>query len=148
MPAWGVTQAILHDPQRPEVPGDCMRAATASLLELPLDAVPHFVTFLWWQPAAELWARGRGLTMRYADVATPADIPLFRHILCGRSPREISHCVVAEEGRVVWDPHPSRAGLATVTDAWWFEPWPHEDDHCWTCGTPTSATSPDDGGEA
>lgn len=36
-----VDQTILHDPQTGAI-GNCMQAAIASLLDLPLDAVPHF----------------------------------------------------------------------------------------------------------
>lgn len=135
--AWGVTQTILHDPYHPDVPGNCLQAAIASLLGLPLNAVPHFVTFTWWVGAIELWARGRGLHFRAAKVADAGEIPLFRHILSGQTERGISHVVIAEEGWVVWDPHPSRAGLTSVDTAWWFEPlddYPDEAKKCCLCG--------------
>lgn len=39
-----VDQAVMHDPDDPDaVPGDCTRAVVASLLDLPLEAVPHVV---------------------------------------------------------------------------------------------------------
>lgn len=137
---WGVTQTVLYTPESAAlgVQGNCLQAAVASLLKMPLDAVPHFSAFLWWIGAAELWARGLhpALTFRSAKVEGVDDIPLFRHILCGPSPRGVSHSVIAEEGRVVWDPHPTRAGLTGVTDAYWFEPLadhPDEGKHCPLC---------------
>lgn len=132
MPIWGVTQTILMNPDlnAKGVYGNCLQAAVASLLAVPLDAVPHFSAFLWWTGAMELWARGfhhsgvsGGLVARTVEVSTPDEIPLLRHVLSGPSPRGVSHSVVAEEGQVVWDPHPSRAGLVGVTQALWFEPW-------------------------
>lgn len=141
---WGVTQTILADAEQMErgVYGNCLQAAVASVLAVPLDAVPHFSAFLWWTGALELWARGfrkggstSGLVARTAPVGSPDDIPLFRHVLSGMSPRGVQHSVVAEEGQVIWDPHPSRAGLVATQDAMWFEP---RSDHpglgCALCG--------------
>jgi hypothetical protein len=127
-----VTQTILYDPemQKLGVYGNCLQAAVASLLDRPLDSVPHFSLFLWWNGALELWARGEDLTVHTKDTDT---IPERRCIVGGKSPRGVAHVVIGEGGKVAWDPHPSRAGLTTVTDVMWFEPWKHEGD-CPTCG--------------
>lgn len=116
-----VTQTILADPelQKQGVYGNCFQAAVASLLDLPLDAVPHFAAFEWWPQAVQLWAWGRGLRMVGERTQT---IPERACIVGGRSPRGFAHVVVAEGGVIVWDPHPSRDGLTTVEDATWFEP--------------------------
>lgn len=75
-----VDQRILPDPQRGNGhdadgnAGDCQRAAVASILELPLDEVPHFVAYphpehdpladewgpRWWREQRR-WLRTRGL---------------------------------------------------------------------------------------
>lgn len=130
-----VTQTILHEPvlSYQGIYGNCLQAAIASFLGLPLDAVPHFVLFAWYKPALELWARGRGMTVR--EKATTG-IPGFPCIVGGASERGIEHVCIAAGGRIVWDVHPSRAGLVTITDAMWFEPWPDEDRTCWMCDTP------------
>lgn len=36
------------------------------------------------------------------------------HVMFGPNPGGVSHCVVGRMGTVVWDPNPSRAGLAAV----------------------------------
>jgi hypothetical protein len=128
-----VTQTILYDPERNAagIYGNCMQAAVASLLDLEMDAVPHFAQFLWFPAAIELWARGRGLTRRVVQTDV---IPQERCIVGGLSPRGVSHVCVAEGGRIIWDPHPSRAGLDTIVDAWFFDVWAHDDLGCWACG--------------
>lgn len=119
-----VTQTILADPDLAAqgVYGNCLQAAVASVLNLPLDAVPHFVLFTWWPAALELWARGRGLL----TVVEQTDmIPDRLCIVGGKSPREGDHAVVGQHGRIVWDPHPSRTGLASIRDVTYFVPWDH-----------------------
>ena len=126
------TQTILHG-DHPDVPGNCLQTAVACLLDRPLDSVPHFVTFLWWPAALELWARGEGLTVHTEDTTT---IPERRCIVGGRSERGVAHVVIGEGGQVVWDPHTSRSGLVTITDVMWFEKWDHRESSCWACGKP------------
>ena len=54
------TQTIfVNDPRG--IPGDCMRTAVASLLDMPTEAVPHFVLFEDWFGAFSLWLNGHGL---------------------------------------------------------------------------------------
>lgn len=128
-----VTQTILYDPElnAQGVYGNCLQAAIASALSLSLDAVPHFGAFTWWEPAARLWLRGRGLDWRTA----PA-IPAGRSIVIGPTIRETGdHAVVGDDGRVVWDPHPSGAGLTSVKRVLAFEDWPGpEPSRCVCCG--------------
>lgn len=118
----GLTQTILATPELVEqgVYGNCMQAAVATVLRKPMDAVPHFGAFAWWPGALRLWLRGEGLD--YTVVKAPP-IPQGRAMLCGRSPRGYAHAVVSEGGEVVWDPHPSRAGLTVVTGAYVIHEW-------------------------
>lgn len=41
--------------EEPAKSGNCLQAATASILEIPLDDVPHFLSFgnLWWEKYCE-----------------------------------------------------------------------------------------------
>lgn len=105
-----VTQTILHgDPQGRQ--GNCLQAAVASLLDLRLDDVPHFVELDgdWVQHLVD-WAAGRGWSVTYARPDSP--VPLG--IACGPSPRGVHHAVVMRDGAVAWDPHPSRDGLLKI----------------------------------
>lgn len=119
-----------------DIPGNCTQAAIASLLGLPLDAVPHFLLFKGvWDSALTAWLSTRGLTLRVwttSDAwaegwrqlgvevapleAAPAEGLL---LLSGPSPRgDFLHLVVGERSRtfdgwaLVWDPHPDSDGLA------------------------------------
>lgn len=114
-----VTQSILHDPANKDVFGNCLQACVASVMKLPINAVPHFAQFLWWPMALELWVRGHDLTCKGERTAT---IPERLCIVGGQSPRGVDHVVVGYGGEVVWDPHPSREGLVSIRDATWFEP--------------------------
>lgn len=120
------SQTILATPELVEqgVYGNCMQAAVATILRKPLDAVPHFGAFSYWPGALRLWLRGEGLD--YTHVKAPP-IPQERAMLCGQSPRGYAHAVVSEGGAVVWDPHPSRDGLTTVTGAYLIHEWDTSD---------------------
>jgi hypothetical protein len=120
-PVTEVTQTLLYGPEGEArgVYGNCLQAAVASALGLDLDAVPHFAAFAWWEPAARLWLRGRGLDWRAVD-----GIPAGRSIVVGSTVRATGdHAVVGDDGKVAWDPHPSRAGLAEVKRSYVLEAW-------------------------
>lgn len=103
------TQTIfVNDPRG--IPGDCMRAAVASLLDLPAEAVPHFALFDApgaWFNAFQLWLAGRDLRIR----AMAAYQVTTRCLAIGMSPRGVEHIVVWGPTGLVHDPHPSRAGI-------------------------------------
>jgi hypothetical protein len=128
-----VTQTILYSPDREArgVYGNCLQSAIASALGLELDAVPHVGAFAWWEPAARLWLRGRGLDWRMVP-----GIPSGRSIVVGSTLRGTGdHAVVGDDGKVARDPHPSRAGLTEVKRAYVLEPWPTgEPSPCVCCG--------------
>lgn len=117
----GVTQTILHDPELGTI-GNCMQAAVATLLGLPLGDVPHFAAIEGdWGAAFKAWCLGRQLlwiSLGVMDV--PDDMPC---ILCGKSPRGIEHCTVGRGLDTVWDPHPSRDGLTTISEVWVLAPY-------------------------
>lgn len=114
----GATQTILAG-REDGVPGNCVQAAVATVLGLPIEAVPHFLLWEHWNHALSEWLmeRGYGLRCRFTS-----EIPDERCIVAGRSPRGISHVCVAEGGEIIWDPHPDRTGLVAVDEAWTFIP--------------------------
>lgn len=108
--------------------GECVRAAYATLLDLPIEAVPRF------DPAAlapgeeqiereRRWLASIGYELH--EVAVPPEEKLpqevidqtppdVEHLMSGWSPRGLCHRVVGRGGRLLWDPHPSREGLVTI----------------------------------
>lgn len=95
-----------HTP--PHDAGNCLQACIASLLELPLDDVPHFVADGdgWWSALLD-WLRCRGFWV--AETVDPSPGLGFAG---GKSPRgDWGHAVVTDGPDIAHDPHPSRAGL-------------------------------------
>lgn len=102
--------------------GNCFSACVASLLEIPVEEVPYFMGDAapdeevdWFTPFLA-WLRPRGLW------AIPVPLgngwkPEGLCILSGKSPRgKFMHSVVAHGLDVVFDPHPSRAGVESKVD--------------------------------
>lgn len=120
-------QEYLHDPENGSV-GDCWRACIASVIGRPIAEVPHFVRDHGdegWFEATNAWlAEHVGQTFLYYDGEHAARAerrhevtPREYVLLDGKSPRgDWYHVVVADAvtGEVVHDPHPSRAGLASI----------------------------------
>lgn len=123
-----IDQEFIHRPEIGQY-GDCQRAVIASLLELPISEVPHFLQLangdpsVYWE-GLQAFCRSRG----YAYMTVPArsgalfcgdDGPIY-HEISGPSPRGngVFHAVVGCNGDVVFDPHPSRAGLAGDPATW------------------------------
>lgn len=118
---------------RPEIGqhGDCQRAVIASLLELPIEDVPHFL-----QEAkgddADFWDRLQGFcrSKGFAYLTVPArcgaafygDCEGVYHEISGPSPRGngVFHAVVGCDGQIIFDPHPSRSGLTGDPAEWHF----------------------------
>ena len=112
-----VTQSILHgDPSGR--PGDCLRAAVASLLELPLDSVPHFIEWDDWDERLRDFCIAHG----YQPILRGRDAHVAYGMAWGPSERGVRHAVCWIDGAIAWDPHPSRAGLERVTELIAFEP--------------------------
>ncbi len=118
-----VTQRTVGWPE-----GECVRASHATILDMDIDDVPPL------DPAtADMigvdqdrlereWLASIGLGL--IEISVPPDqsipdevlgcMPEVPHFMSGISPRGHGHRVVGVGGRVVWDPHPSRAGLTSV----------------------------------
>ena len=109
--------------------GDCQRAVIASLLDLPISDVPHFLqeangnSGSFWE-GIQAFCRKQG----YVYLTVPArcgaaffgDDGNVYHEISGPSPRGggLFHAVVGCNGDIVFDPHPSREGLAGDPAKW------------------------------
>ena len=95
--------------------GNCLQACIASVLELELDDVPNFMERrgdLWQEAVKDFLAR---FDLDFIDIAVQSEVyvPSGFHLIAGESQRGLFHSVVGLNGRLVHDPHPSRAGLQT-----------------------------------
>lgn len=109
--------------------GDCQRAVIASLLDLPIADVPHFLqeakgdAYDFWKGIRD-FCRSHGFL--YVRMKGDCFEVLFSdkvyHQITGPSPRGggIYHAVVGCNGRVVHDPHPSKDGLAGDPSTWTY----------------------------
>jgi hypothetical protein len=123
-PVRQVTQTILYQSGEDQpVPGNCLQAAVASLLDRGLDQVPHFITRPDWLQYLVDWGREQG----YLVIGRPPET-VRAGIAYGPSPRGARHAVVYSDGRTVWDPHPSRAGLVSISGVIAWEPLGEEAD--------------------
>ena len=89
--------------------GNCFAACVATLLELPLEAVPDFKGDGWYDAWLE-WLKPRNLTFINFRI-DPGDSwrPPGYSLLAADSPRgKWLHSVVCKDGEIVWDPHPER----------------------------------------
>lgn len=127
--------------------GSCLATCFASVLDLPLEAVPNFILFQHSWEAIKLWSAERRLVYHFSgQVGTDEPVRCFSDE-CGNAPRPSSGLVVAggmspretpdgmamghavvwdlDAGRCAWDPHPSRAGLdGPPLRFYWFTPAP------------------------
>lgn len=99
--------------------GNCWQACVASMLDVPLDQVPHFV-----QDSGENWYNDtRKFVVEHSGMDFGCFVPGFPHhtepgnyvIGSGPSPRgDFLHAVILDgiTGELVHDPHFSRDGLA------------------------------------
>ena len=99
--------------------GNCVQAAIASILELPLDMVPVL-------PGGDLitlnrWLKQRQLGFFWLDAEADfvPDVPFC--LARGVSPRGLKHAIVCNfRGEMVHDPHPSRAGVEKILQYGYF----------------------------
>lgn len=118
--------------------GDCVRAVIASLLELPLADVPHFVQedadggLNWWVHITN-WLHTRGLALYAVDPAEPGLAPRRgeHYWVSGASPRgylgegvcTVLHAVIYRDEQLAHDPHPDGGGVVTVNERWAIRPF-------------------------
>lgn len=109
--------------------GNCFSACVASILELPLKEVPYFMDHGEdWLAAFGKWLQERGMTaicLNIQDMEEWVEKTLGIYILSGLSPRAPTppdpklhlHSVVARGNSIIHDPHYSRSGLLSHSDA-------------------------------
>lgn len=130
------TQTHTGTPDDP-VPGNCVQAAVASLLDLPLEAVPHFALFgNRFGAAVKLWLKAHNLRLHVftdslllldhwgiKDVTTSrlSEHPDGELLVAHGASREGQwrHTVLWQGGVMVHDPNPSGRGLAGEPDEFW-----------------------------
>lgn len=110
--------------------GNCTSACFASLLDVPIELVPHFGSDAAWCERLRQWLRPQGYDAMFwlIEAGPPWQsvagtwrfvsdtyVPEGYYILGGQSPRG-PHAVVAKGHEIVFDPHPSRAGLLSIED--------------------------------
>lgn len=110
-------------------PGNCLRAAIASVLEIDIDSIPKFEDMgdnPDWFVEFRKWSResGYGIVNVYPQSLPPSGYSLA----VGLSPRHsyiyTHHCVVTLNGEIVHDPHPDGTGLENIDRYWCFEEEP------------------------
>jgi hypothetical protein len=105
--------------------GECVRASYATILNIPIEEVPRFDPGSLDAGEAQgdrerewLASLGLGLIEIKAEKELPQEVldcmPKVPHLMSGISPRGFGHRVVGIGGRLMFDPHPSRAGLVTI----------------------------------
>lgn len=102
--------------------GDCVRACTASVLDLPREEVPHFVKD---QPGHEWYDTWVDFVGKHGyhltEILGPFDKPprpVGYYLASGISARGFKHMVVMQSGKLAHDPHPSRVGLEKFEMIW------------------------------
>ena len=97
--------------------GNCMQYAVAGLLNLPPAQVPNFIEAVieHKSPEAEMqdFFNQKGFYLVEIDFSEKLELDCL-HLAVGPAPRGCHHMVVMEGDRLVWDPHPSDAGLTTI----------------------------------
>jgi len=113
-----VDQTKLHDPENGQR-GNCLAAAVASILGISIEQVPEFEEMEnYWRPFVEFPTQfGRRLT--YHPPTHPPKGLSIGTVTSPRFPNE-THAVVCLDGKVVHDPHPSRASMEPDV-IWYYE---------------------------
>lgn len=94
--------------------GNCFAACLASLFGVSIDEIPDFFSkgdeFWWDNVRAFLKERGYGVfTIGYSEDWMKEQCGCF--IVAGKSPRELTHAVIYNEGKMIHDPHPDGGGV-------------------------------------
>lgn len=103
--------------------GECVRAAYASLLGLPIDSVPKLDPGSLKESQTDTerrWLRSRGLDLVIVPpgaAVVPTDLPHLMSVSTTRGPN--GHRVVGRGGKVYWDPHPG-GSVVTKVRAYYF----------------------------
>lgn len=103
--------------------GNCVATCYASLLGIPLAAVPELYGTSNQTLAEAAFLRERGLGLVRVPLLPGQDLPYVSpgtyHLIAGLGPRGYLHRVVGLDGQILHDPHPEGTGLVRQ-DAWIF----------------------------
>ena len=126
-----IKQTILHDPANGKH-GNCLSAVIASLLHIDIETVPLFITPGTWVQDLNAWLEPFGLAycmVEDFDLQIEAyGIKGMWHEVSGNTGRskDVTHACVANDGVLVFDPHPDNTGLTKITCHGFFialRPW-------------------------
>lgn len=124
--------------------GDCWACCIAAVLCTPRSVVPHFLekndhqvgyvdadTQSWLAERGFVMAHFRGGELSFHRYQKDKNVVLPAVIACGPSPRSAKmgrhHAVVYVGHEMVYDPHPSKAGLTFISDHYLiFKPLTYE----------------------
>lgn len=106
--------------------GNCYQAVLATLLDLPLDEVPHFVDIeerggpCYWNSSIQ-WLWERGYVVYYNEEPPTGKF----YFVTGKSPRgDFYHVVIGRDGALAHDPHPDGTGVLTEEGGYYtIEKW-------------------------
>lgn len=111
-----VNQTKLHDPDK-GIKGNCLTACIATLLHLDIEDVPNFedISDDTWFFEYKKWLYSKNMipiTFNNQDSIS------YYTIMSGPSPRnpKLWHSVIYYKGKIVHDPHPSKAGLVSTKE--------------------------------
>lgn len=132
-----IKQTIFHNPKYGKF-GNCAQAAFASILDLPLEKVPHFADGVGndfeggevFRQRISDWLAEYGLCY-VSFTSYPENVEAWQqyfekncghHLIAGISPRhkDTYHLCVGKNGKVVHDPHPDNTGILDATKE---HPW-------------------------
>lgn len=116
---------------RPEqgIIGDCIRAAIASILDLPLSRVPHYVK-AYWPDAGRANREIDRFVLKHGYMLVILPGTLFAQMIAGNGAdilhlilgvdghEHLPHSCVGRNGRIVHDPDPRSPGLAGSLNDW------------------------------
>jgi hypothetical protein len=99
--------------------GNCLQASVASLLELPLEAVPHWVEEAarpgqWYTDFNNWFVREYRLVPHIVGAKTHYPPEGVYCLAWGKSARGLDHSVVYKNAEIVHDPHPEGGGLVDI----------------------------------
>lgn len=113
-----IKQTVLHDPTKGQH-GNCLSAVLASLLHLPIETIPTFNDPENWLKDLNAWLKPRNLAYLsfpdngFDNLLRDFGISGLHHEIGGSTNRwtDVGHSCVGEDGKLVFDPHPSNDGL-------------------------------------
>lgn len=98
--------------------GDCTQCCIASILDLAYEDVPDFIMEENFFRSRDAFLASKGLRMQ--DVAPWFLKPDRMYLACGTTVRTpltgVHHMVIYQGDKLLFDPHPSKAGLVNVTE--------------------------------